>query len=175
MRGVAVIDWTRRTLVKEWQLANGPFVVMPMADNSGVFAIGIDHLIQRLQLDAEPIASIRIIEDGPSLIPAHSDYFLDEQVLAIHESSQVSIIALGDSHAKIDRIPVEASVTAIRFSADGKRLAIAIANRKIAIWDWRGKRRLMELSTRGTCSSMDFSRDGRWLVNTDYGPCLMIR
>ncbi len=175
MRGVAAIDWTRRTLVKEWQLANGPFVVMPMADDSGVFAIGIDHHVHRLQFDAEPVASSRIIGDGPGHIPAHSDYFVDEQVLAIHESSQVSIIALGEIHTKIGRIPVEASVTSIRFSSDGKRLAIAMANRKIAIWDWKSKHRLMELSTRGTCSSMDFSRDGRWLVNTDFGPCLTIR
>ncbi len=175
MRGVVALDWSHLELEKEWPLENGPFVVMPTADNSGVFAIGIDHLVHRLRFDAEPISSDRIIEDGPGLIPAHSDYLQSEQVLAIHESSQVSIIALGDIHTKIDRIPVEASVTSIRFSADGKRLAIAMANRKIAIWDWKGKHRLLELSTRGTCSSMDFSQDGRWLVNTDYDPCLTVR
>ncbi len=175
MRGVAAIDWTRRTLVKEWQLTNGPFVVMPMADNLGVYAIGVDHLVHRLQFDAGTTASNRIIGDGPGLIPASSDYFADEQVLAISESSEVSIFTLGNIHKKIERIPVEASVTSLRFSLDGKRLAIATSNRKIAIWDWRGKHRLIELSTRGTCSSMDFSRNGRWLVNTDYGPCLTIR
>ena len=175
MRGVAAIDWQSCTLLKEWPLANGPFVVMPMVDNSGVFAIGKDHLVHQLQLGSERVVSNRIIGDGPGIVPANCDYCPNEQLLAISESSDVSIFALGEPHTKIERIPVEASVTSIRFSTDGKRLAIATSNRKIAIWDWRGKHRLIELTTRGTCSSMDFSRDGRWLVNTDYGPCLTIR
>ena len=175
MQGVEVIDWSGRTSMKAWQLDHGPFVVMPMANNSGLFAIGTDHIVHRLTWDAEPQAFSPVIEDGMGLIPATSDYFPDEQVFAISESNGVTIYALGDDQRKLERIQVGTNVTAIRFSMDGKRLAIAMANRKIAIWDWKGMHRLMELPTRGTCSSMDFSRDGRWLVNTDFAPCLTIR
>ena len=87
----------------------------------------------------------------------------------------MSIFSLGSVHTRVAKIPAEAGITAIRFSRDGKRLAVAMSNRKIAIWDWKGMHRLLDLNSRGTCSSIDFSRDGRWLVNTDYGPCLTIR
>lgn len=179
-RGVSAIDWSSRSLAKQWELSNGPFVVMPMSDSSGVFAIGVDHVVHRLQFadaqftDAQPHSS-RIIDEGPGLIPAHSDYFPDQQLLAIAEASDVSIFSLGMVHSRVVKLPTEASVTSIRFSPDGRRLAVAMYNRKIAIWDWRGMNRLLDLTTRGTCSSIDFSRDGRWLVNTDYAPCLTIR
>jgi hypothetical protein len=39
-----MVNWSSRKLMKEWRLANGPFVVMPIANNSGVFAIGIATL-----------------------------------------------------------------------------------------------------------------------------------
>ena len=175
MQGVAAINWSSRSLQREWSLTGGPFVVMPMSDNSGVFAIGVDHVVHQLRFDAEPIAHGSIIEDGPGTIPAHCDYFADDQLLAISDSSWIRILSLGASHTEIERIPAEASVTAIKFSPDGKRLAIATSNRKIAVWDWRGKHRLIELGTRGTCSCIDFSRDGRWLINTDFNPSLTIR
>ena len=175
IRGVSVVAWSGRQLLQEWQLEHGPFVVMPMSDNMGAFAIGVDHVIHTLRFDTEPAQTGRIVEEGGGLIPAHSDYFADQQMFAITDSTCVRIFTLRDSHTEVQQLPVEASVTAIRFSADGKRLAIAMANRKIAIWDWKGKHRLIELGTRGTCSSMDFSRDGRWLVNSDYDPCLTIR
>ncbi len=173
--GVIVCNWPDCTPKREWELEGGPFVVMPMASSSGVFAIGIDHVVHSLRLDAAPQASTRILEDGPGLIPAHSDYLVHEQTLAISDSGAVRLFALRDHPADIGRIPTEAGVTAIRFSVDGKRLAIATSNRKITIWDWRGKHRLIELTTRGTCSSIDFSRDGHWLVNTDFNPSLTIR
>lgn len=175
MRGVAGVNWRSRELVKDWPLEHGPFIVMPLVDNSGVFAIGTDHAVHLLQFAAESIESDRIIDDRPGLIPAVSDYYAAEQLIAITEGADVSVFRLGQSHKRVEQIPAEASVTAIRFSVDGTRLAIAMSNRKIAIWDWKGKHRLIELSTRGTCSSIDFSPDGRWLVNTDYSPCLTVR
>ena len=173
--GVSAIDWSHRSLMLEWHLPNGPFVVMPMTDSSGVFAMGVDHIVHKLNVGVDQPQSSRIIDDGPGDIPAHSDYFPDEQLLAISESSVVSIFSLGSVHKRIAEIPAEAGITAIRFSHDGRRLAVAMSNRKIAIWDWKGMHRLLDLNTRGTCSSIDFSRDGRWLVNTDFGPCLTIR
>lgn len=175
MQGVAAINWSQRSLQQEWLLNGGPFVVMPMSDNQGVFAMGVDHVVHSLRFDDQSVAHASIIEDGPGPIPAHSDYFADEQVLAISDSSWIRIFSLGANHTEINRIPAEAGVTAIRFSSDGKRLAIATSNRKIAVWDWRGKHRLIELGTRGTCSGIDFSRDGRWLINTDFNPSLTIR
>lgn len=175
LQGIAAYDWQHRSLLCEWELPGGPFVAMPMADNSGVFAIGVDHVVHTLRIDAPPITSTRITEDGRGLIPAHSDYLADEQTLAIADSGKVRIFSLGESHREIGWIPTEGGVTAIRFSADGKRLAIATPNRLISVWDWKGKYRLIELGTRGTCSSMDFSRDGRWLINTDFNPSLTIR
>ena len=170
-----MIDWTSRKLLNAWPLNNGPFVVMPMADNRGVFAMGVDHRLHSLLFNAGPSTSMRIINEGPGTIPAFSDYFLPEQLLAISVSAGVSIFSLGSEPKLIQQIPTEAGATAIRFSPDGNRLAIAMSNRKIAVWDWQGKHRLIDLPTRGTCSSIDFSSDGRWLANSDYGPCLTIR
>ena len=85
--GVSVIDWSHRSLMLEWHLPNGPFVVMPMTDSLGVFAIGVDHIIHQLNVGVDQPQSSRIIDEGPGDIPAHSDYFLDEQLLAISESS----------------------------------------------------------------------------------------
>ena len=175
MRGVTAMAWLDRELLQEWPLEHGPFVVMPMADSLGVYAIGVDHVVHTLRFDADPVASQRLIDEVHGPIPAHSDYLTTEQVLAISDPSGVRMFTLSESHAEIGLLPVEASVTALRFSADGKRLAIATSNRKISIWDWKGKHLLIELGTRGTCSSIDFSPDGRWLVNTDYDPCLTIR
>lgn len=175
MQGISALDWSSRGLQREWTISGGPFVVMPMADNSGVFAVGIDHVIHSLRVDTAAVASGSIIEDGPGLIPAHSDYFAAEQVLAISDSGWIRIFSLGNTHKEIGRVPAKAGVTAIRFSADGQRLAIATPNRKITVWDWKGNHPLMELGTRGTCSSIDFSRDGRWLINTDFHPTLTIR
>ena len=175
IQGVSMIDWPNRSLVKEWDLENGPFVVMPMNDHAGFFAMGVDHVVHRLLLTEDQPQSQRIMDGGPGVIPAHSDYFPDEQLLAIEESLQVGIFSLGREHKSVVKIPVEAAVTALRFSPDGKRLAVAMSNRKIAIWDWKGMHRLIDVTTRGTCSSIDFSRDGRWMVNTDFAPCLTIR
>ena len=175
VRGVTAIAWPDRELLQEWPLDHGPFVVMPMSDSLGVYAIGVDHVVHTLRFDAKPVASLRMVDEGLGPIPAHSDYLTAEQVLAISDPSGVRMFRLSESHTEIGLLPVEASVTALRFSADGKRLAIATSNRKISIWDWKGKHLLIELGTRGTCSSLDFSRDGRWLVNTDYDPCLTIR
>lgn len=175
VRGVAVIDWISRKLIQKWDLDNGPFVVMPMSDNAGAFAIGVDHVIHKLSFGNEQTKADRIMEKATGLIPSHSDYLVEQQLLAISETPEVSLFSLGHVHARVARIPVEAKVTSIRFSPDGKRLAIAMSNRKIAIWDWKGMHRLLDLATRGTCSSIDFSPDGRWLVNTDFGPCLTVR
>ena len=173
--GVAAINWSDRKLSHEWQLENGPFIVMAMSSNAGMYAIGRDFVIHTLAFDAKPIVSAPIVDEAMGVIPAQSDYFPAEQLLAIADSAGLRIFSLGDNHAEVAKIPTEASVTALRFSEDGKRLAVAMANRKITVWDWKGKHQLIELGTRGTCSSMDFSRDGRWLVNTDYDPCLTIR
>ncbi|MFO0939575.1 MAG: hypothetical protein U0930_02290 [Pirellulales bacterium] len=175
VQGVAVIDWSSRKRIQDWGLENGPFIVMPMSDNTGLFAMGVDHVVHQLNFESQQTRSSSIMEKAKGLKPADSDYFAEDHLLAISETPEVHIFRLGDSHQKIATIPVEAKATAIRFSPDGKRLAIAMSNRKIAIWDWLGMHRLLDLSTRGACSSMDFSRDGRWLVNTDFGPCLTIR
>lgn len=175
LTGVAVVNWSDRKLSREWQLDQGPFVVMPMSNNLGVYAIGRDHVVHTLAIDTGLVDSTSVIDEVPHTIPAVSDYLTSDQLLAIADSSGVKIFSLGSRHAEVTQIATAAAVTALRFSKDGKRLAVAMANRKIAVWDWKGKHQLIELGTRGTCSSIDFSRDGLWLVNTDFAPCLTIR
>ncbi len=159
-------DWLARCeTVKEWPLEHGPFVVMPMANNAGVFAIGCDHVLHSLQLNMEADASVRI-KMKERCHPGHSDYFADEQVLAIYGSTGVSVFQLGRSHRKLQHIRWKQCKLHSLFSrrkASGRRHGQSK--------DWRygtGKASIgcWKLPTRGTCSSMDFS--SRWALVEQY-------
>ena len=71
--------------------------------------------------------------------------------------------------------PSVRAVTALAFSPDTRRLAIATDDHRIKVWDWRQKLSQVTFPVNSTRASIAFSPDGDWLANTDYAPSLVLR
>lgn len=85
------------------------------------------------------------------------------------------LVAAGAPPRQLVRADAVAAVTALAFSPDGRCLAVAGEDHRLALWDWPQGFCLLGFALNSTCASVAFSPDGRWLAHTDYAPSLVLR
>ena len=171
--GVSCYDWKSQKLIREWPVANGPYHVMASTDNETCFALRGDHKFFRL--GKNPHETV-IVANLPGPIPTIATFCAATQQLAIGVAGGVALyqLSLDNEPQLIGNFACPEGVTAIAMDTSGQRIAIASSNRRITVWDVSHQLELVTLPVRAHCSSIVFSPDNRFLINTDFSPSLSV-
>ena len=177
--GVRLVDSQASRLVREWPLAGGPFrVAMLHDDASALIALGADSVLHYLPREGAPVAHptpLRANRFHPAPVAFRRDQHLLAGALAEGGYAVYDVSKLPQPPQLLVDAPSVHGVTALAFSPRARRLAIASADHRIRIWDWREKLSLVSFPVNSTCASIAFSPDGEWMANTDYAPGLVLR
>lgn len=177
--GVRLLDWEAGSVIREWPLAGGPFRVALLHDDaSALIALGADSVLHYLPRDGAPLAlptPLRANRFRPAPIAFQRDEHLLAGALAEGGYAVYDVSTLPQPPKLLVDAPAVEGVTALAFTPDTRRLAIATDDHRIRIWDWRQKLPLVAFPVNSTCASIAFSPDGEWMANTDYAPSLVLR
>lgn len=171
--GVSCFDWKSHALIHHWPVDGGPFHVMASTDDDTCFALRGDHTL--IRIGRNPSQDV-IFKNAPGPNPAIAAFCQATQQLAISVTDGVSLFQLSASEEPelICRFACPEGVTAIAMDEQGRRIAIASSGRRIVVWDVLYQLELVTVPTRVNCSSLAFSRDGRFLVGTDFDPSINV-
>ena len=177
---VRVLDWKTGHTEREWKLPGGPFRVAML--NSGdaqcVAALASDSTIHYLPLAGTPATyALPFFINGHYPAPAafHAAPPLLAGALAKGGFAVYDLSDLSAPPRLLQRTDSVPRVTALAFTPDARRLAVATDDHRLAIWDWREALSLLQFPLNSTCASAAFSPDGEWMANTDYEPSLVVR
>jgi WD40 repeat protein len=102
-------------------------------------------------------------------------------VRAVGASVDGSIIATGSYDAtvrlwdpttgrEVGRFNVESDIGTLAMSSDGTKVIIGCNSNFVEVWEVQTGHRLVQMKGHKSfpCSSMDYSRDGRWATSADW-------
>lgn len=172
--GVSCYDWKSQKLIHQWPVANGPFHVMASTDDDTCFALRGDHTLFRL--GKNPYETV-IVANLPGPTPTLATFCPATQQLAISVAGGVSLfqLSIDNDPQWICKFACPEGATALAMDDRGQRIAIASSNRRITVWDVSHQLELVTLPVRAHCSSIAFSADNRFLINTDFSPSLSVQ
>ncbi len=180
--GVRLLDWKTRAVVREWNLPGGPFSVFVVGNGSlaqpAVVAIGKDSTLHYLPVAGASVA-IAMPFRANGYYPAPLAFDAKHSWLAgALPDGGFAVYDIGGLPApprllrRTEFVPV---VTALAFAPSARRLAVAIDDHRLTLWDWAPALPLMDFPLNSTCAGIAFSDDGEWMANTDYHPSLVVR
>jgi serine/threonine protein kinase/WD40 repeat protein len=178
--GVRLLSWPDGALVREWDLPSAPFRVwlVERDQSAAVAALGRDAVLHYLPLDGSPAAHVLPLRTNgyhPAPVAIDPSTQLVAAALAGNGFAIYDLAALPAPPRLVVSVDTAPEATALAFSPDGKRLAVATNDHRLAIWDWPQQLSLLSFPVNSTCASIAFSPDGQWLANTDYDPSLVLR
>jgi WD40 repeat protein len=176
---VRLLDAERRSVVREWPLAGGPFRVALLHDDaSALIALGSDSVLHYLPRDGAPVAlpmPWRTNRFYPAAFAIRRDQHLLAAALAEGGYAVYDLSRLPQPPQLLVQAPSVEMVTTLAFGPTARRLAVATDDHRIRIWNWQHKLPLVSFPVNSTCASIAFSPDGEWMANTDYAPSLVLR
>jgi len=102
-------------------------------------------------------------------------------VRAVSSSAEGSVIVTGSEDAtirfwhpatgkEIGKINVNSGIGTLAMSADGSKVSIGCENNLIEVWEIKSQHRILQMAGHKSypCSSMDYSKDGKWVISTGW-------
>jgi hypothetical protein len=181
--GVRLLDWKTHEIVRDWNLPGGPFHVSWLARGDAsrpvaLVAISRDSTLHYLPMAGAPTSHqlpFRVNGYYPAPLAVHPRQPLLAGALAAPGYAVYDLGSLPAPPRLVARGAMVPSVTALAFTPDATRLAVATTDHRLELWDWAHELRLIDFPLNSTCASIAFSPDGQWMANTDYAPSLVLR
>jgi WD40 repeat protein/tRNA A-37 threonylcarbamoyl transferase component Bud32 len=172
------LAWPACKTLQQWPLpsTSTPHYLLPGATNQHAKVWGKDNLLRSATAGATELsAGYQLATHTRGSRPGPIELHLPSQTVAVEDAGVVRIFQLGaGAPTPVREIRLGGEITALAFSPEGDRLAVAAVPPSITLWDWKHGLELLQLPLRSRCECLKFSPDGKALAKVDFSPSLEV-